>query len=108
MSAITQQVPEAEPDAATPVEAMRGVGERVAERLRCERAERERRKQLAEMRASLSDEALEALKRRAEEALAAEGVARTHLGYDVLAKLKVDDLLDQEGVPVSLAAEENP
>jgi hypothetical protein len=47
-------------------------------------------------RAALSDEALAALKRRAEEALAADGVARTRLGYDVLVKLKMDELLLEE------------
>ena len=47
-------------------------------------------------RAARSDEALAALKRRAEEALAADGVARTRLGYDVLVKLKVDELLLEE------------
>jgi hypothetical protein len=45
------------------------------------------------MRASLSDEARATLTRRAEEALAHEGVARIRLGYDMLVKLKVDEFL---------------
>ena len=45
-----------------------------------------------------------ALRRRAEAALAADGVDRTRLGYEVLVKLKVDDLLEQEGVQMSVAA----
>jgi hypothetical protein len=48
------------------------------------------------MRASLSDAELATLRHRAEEALAADGVARTQLGYDVLVKLKLDDLLLEE------------
>ena len=52
-----------------------------------------------------SDEALAALRYRAEEALAADGVARTRLGYEVLVKLKVDDLLEQEGVPMHMSAD---
>jgi hypothetical protein len=44
------------------------------------------------------------LRHRAEEALAADGVDRTRLGYEVLVKLKVDDLLEQEGVRMAVAA----
>jgi hypothetical protein len=46
------------------------------------------------------------LKYHAEESLAADGVARTHLGYDVLVKLKMDELLDQEGTPMPVSADE--
>jgi phosphoglycolate phosphatase-like HAD superfamily hydrolase len=74
-------------------EAQREAEARVNEQRRRERDERERRRRLADRRASLSGEALAALKRRAEEALAADGVARTRLGYEVLVKLKLDDLL---------------
>ena len=42
---------------------------------------------------------LETLRRRAEEALAADGVARTRLGYEVLVKLKVEEFLERECVP---------
>ena len=54
----------------------------------------DRRRRFAEIRAALPDDVLETLRRRAEEALAAEGVARTRLGYDMLVKLKVDELLE--------------
>jgi hypothetical protein len=39
------------------------------------------------------------LRHRAEEALAADGVPRTRLGYEVLVKLKVDELLEREYLP---------
>jgi hypothetical protein len=45
------------------------------------------------------------LRHRAEEVLAADGVARTHLGYEVLVKLKLDDLLEQERVPMPMRAD---
>jgi hypothetical protein len=85
-------------------EARREADARTDEQRRRERDERERRRRLADRRASLSDEALAALKQRAEEALTADGVARTRLGYDVLVKLKVDDLLEQEEVRMAVAA----
>jgi hypothetical protein len=75
--------------------ARREADARADEQRRREREERDRRRQLADRRAALSDEALAALKRRAEEALATDGVPRMHLGYDVLVKLKVDELLEQ-------------
>jgi hypothetical protein len=37
-----------------------------------------------------------ALKCRAEEALAADGVACTRLGYEVLVKIKTDELLERD------------
>jgi hypothetical protein len=40
------------------------------------------------------------LKHRAEEALAGDGVERTSLGYNVLVKLKLDDLLEQAYSPM--------
>jgi Replication initiator protein A len=89
-------------------EAKREEEARVDEQLRRERDERERRRRLAEMRAALSDEALVTLRHRAEEALATDGVARTRLGYEVLVKLKVDELLEQECVRHPLAAGGNP
>jgi Replication initiator protein A len=72
-----------------------------------EEAERERKRKLAELRARLSDEALETLRYRAEEALSTEGVQHTHLGYDVLVKLKVDELLEWEYMPTA-AGEDRP
>jgi hypothetical protein len=58
------------------------------------------------MRASLSDEALAVLKRRAEEALAANGVVRPRLGYEVLVKLKRDARLEQECLPMDMCKDE--
>jgi hypothetical protein len=37
-----------------------------------------------------------------------EGVARTRLGYEVLVKLKVDELLEQAWVRMPVAAGGNP
>jgi hypothetical protein len=48
------------------------------------------------MRTTLPEEVRMVLKRRAEEALTAEGVKRTRLGYDMLVKLKLDELLEGE------------
>ena len=64
--------------------------------LRRERDERERRRRLADRRAALSDDTLVALRRRAEGALAADGVTCAHVGYNVLVKLKVDELMEGE------------
>jgi hypothetical protein len=72
-------------------------------RRECE--EQARRQHVADRRASLSDEALATLKHRAEEALATDGVERTRLGYNVLVKLKIDDLLEQEGIPMPVSAD---
>jgi hypothetical protein len=76
---------------------------RTDEQRRREREEGEQRRRLADMRATLSDEALAALKRRAEEALATDGVEHTHLGYDVLVKLKRDELLEREYLPADVS-----
>ena len=57
------------------------------------------------MRASLSDEALATLKHRAEKALATDGAERTRLGYNVLVKLKMDDLLEQPCVWIPMCAD---
>jgi hypothetical protein len=86
-------------------EARRDVDARTDAQRRREGEEWERRQRLADRRASLSDEALATLKHRAEEALATDGVDRTHLGYDVLVTLKADDLLEQEGVPMPMSAD---
>jgi hypothetical protein len=66
------------------------------EQRRREREERERRRRLADLRASLPEEMLATLRHRAEEALGTDGVDRTRLGYDVLVKLTMDDLLAQD------------
>ena len=57
------------------------------------------------MRASLSDEASATLRHRTAEALAADGVARTRLEYEVLVKIKVDDLLEQACVRIPASAD---
>jgi hypothetical protein len=77
-------------------EARREADARIDAQLHREREARERRRWLAEIRTSLSEEALVTLRRRAEAALAADGVPRTRLGYEVLVKLKVDELLERE------------
>jgi hypothetical protein len=79
----------------------RGADVRTDEQRRREREAREQRRRLADRRASLSDEALAALRHRAEEALAADGVARTRLGYEMLVKLKVDELMERESMQMS-------
>jgi hypothetical protein len=71
------------------------VDRRADEQLRHDHDERERRR-LVDRRATLSDDRLVALRRCAEAALVADGVERTHVGYDVLVKLKVDELLERE------------
>jgi hypothetical protein len=48
------------------------------------------------MRASLSDEPRATLTRQAEDVLAREGVARARLGYDILVKRTLDELLERE------------
>jgi hypothetical protein len=77
-------------------EATREAESRAGEQRRREQEERDHWQRLAEMRATLPEDVLVALQRRAEEALANDGVARTRLGYDVLVKLKLDELLERE------------
>jgi hypothetical protein len=84
-------------------EARREADARTDEQRRREREERERRRRLAGMRAALSDEALVMLRHRAEEALAADRVDRTRLGYEVLVKLKRDELLEREYLPADVS-----
>jgi hypothetical protein len=52
-----------------------------------------------ELRALLPADTLQVLRRRAEEALAEDGVACARLGYDVLVKLKLEELLEREFMP---------
>jgi phosphoglycolate phosphatase-like HAD superfamily hydrolase len=89
-------------------EARREADARVDEQRRRERDERERRRRLADRHAALADEALEALRHRAEAALAADGVDRTRLGYDVLVKLKVDEFLEREYLPTAGGGDRTP
>jgi hypothetical protein len=83
-------------------QAKREADVRVDMQYRREREEQERRQSVAEIRAALSEDVLTTLRHRAEEVLATEGVARTHLGYEILVKLKVDELLDQEYRPTDM------
>jgi hypothetical protein len=83
-------------------EVRREADARTDEQLRREGEERDRKRRLAELRAARSDEALAALRHRAEEALAADGVDRTRLGYEVLVKLKVDELLEREDLSADI------
>jgi hypothetical protein len=80
-------------------EARREADARTDAQRRREGDERERRRRPADRRAARSDEALAVLRQRAEEALAAGGVARTRLGYEVLVTLKVGECLERESVP---------
>jgi hypothetical protein len=90
---IMHQALKAQDDAQHAAEAQQEAEARIDEQLHREHEERERRRRLADRRAALSDAELATLKHRAEEALAADGVAHTRLGYEVLVKLKMDELL---------------
>jgi hypothetical protein len=59
--------------------------------------------------AALAEDTLTMLRHRAEEALAKGRVGRVHLGYEVLLKLKLDELLEREYLPANVSASEgNP
>jgi hypothetical protein len=106
---IMHQALQARDDAQHAEEAQREAEARIDEQLHQEHEEQDRRRRLAELRASLPGETLAALQRRAEEALAADGVDRTHLGYEVLVKLKMDDLLERKDLSADMSASEgNP
>jgi restriction endonuclease Mrr len=83
-------------------EAQREAEARIDNQLNREREEQERRQSVAEIRAALPEDVLTTLRHRAEEVLATEGVARMHLGYEVLVKLKVDEFLEQEYLPMDM------
>ncbi len=83
-------------DAQNAEEAKREGEARIQEQLRQEEEEWERAQRLEEIRASLSEEALQAFKRHAEDELAKEGVDRERVGYNILLRLKMDELIDQE------------
>jgi hypothetical protein len=102
---IMHQAFKARDDAQHAEEAQQEAEARVDEQLRREREERDRRRRIAEVRASLPDTAIETLRCRAEAALTAEGVQRTRLGYDVLVKLKMDDLLEREYLSAPMRAD---
>jgi hypothetical protein len=100
---IMHQALRARDDAEAAEEAKREAEARIDEQLRHEQAERDRRRRLVEIRAALPADTLEALRRRAEEALANDGTDRTHLGYDVLVKIKLDELLERECLPMDVS-----
>jgi hypothetical protein len=89
-------------DTAAAEEAEREAEARVDEQFRHEQAERDRRRRLVELRTSLPADMLESLRRRAEEALANDGTDRTRLGYDVLVKMKMDELLERESLRMAV------
>jgi hypothetical protein len=93
---IMHQALKARDDAQHAEEAQQEAEARVDEQLRRERDMHDRKRRLADVRTALSDTVIEALRQRAEEALAVEGVERMRLGYDVLVKLKLDELLERE------------
>jgi hypothetical protein len=57
-----------------------------------------------ESAAALAEDTLTILRGRAEEALAKGGVGRVHLGYEVLLKRKLDELLEREHLPANVRA----
>jgi hypothetical protein len=99
---IMHQALKARDDVQRAEEAQREAEARIDEQLNREREEQERRQSVAEIRAMLPEDVLITLRRRAEEVLATQGVARTHLGYEVLVKLKVDEFLEQEYRPTGM------
>jgi hypothetical protein len=99
---IMHQALKARDDVQHAEEAQQEAEARINDQLTREREEQERRHYVAEIRARLPEDVLTTLKRRAEEALAREGVARTRLGYEVLVKLKIDEFLEQEYRPTDV------
>jgi hypothetical protein len=99
---IMHQALKARDDVQHAEEAQREAEARIDEQLNREREEQEKRRSVAEIRAALANDVLTTLRCRAEEILATEGVSRTRLGYEVLVKLKVDELLEQEYLPTDI------
>jgi hypothetical protein len=96
---IMHQALKARDDVQHAEEAQQEAEARINDQLTREREAQERRHSVAEIRARLPEDVLTTLRRRAEEALATEGVARMRLGYEVLVKLKIDEFLEQEYRP---------
>jgi hypothetical protein len=105
---IMHQAIKARDDVQHAEEAQREAEARIDDQLNREREEQERRQAVAEIRATLSEDILMTLRHRAEEILATEGVSRTHLGYEVLVKLKVDEFLEQEYWPTDMHPDDGP
>jgi hypothetical protein len=105
---IMHQALKARDDVQDAEEAQREAEARIDEQLNRECEEQERRHDLAEIRARLPEDVLATLRHRAQEALATEGVSRTHLGYEVLVKLKVDEFLEREYLPTDMSPDDSP
>jgi hypothetical protein len=105
---IMHQALKARDDVQDAEEAQREAEARIDEQLNREREEQERRQSVAEIRARLPEDVLATLRYRAREALATEGVSRTHLGYEVLVKLKTDELLEQEYLTTDMSPDGGP
>jgi hypothetical protein len=105
---IMHQALKARDDVQHAEEAQREAEARIDDQLNREREEEERKQYLAEIRATLPEDVLITLRRRAEEVLTTEGVSRTHLGYAVLVKLKVDEFLEQEYRPTDMHHDDGP
>jgi hypothetical protein len=75
--------------------AQREAEARINERIRQDKEMQEKRRVLAEIRTSLSEDTLAALQVQAQEELAKEGSDRTRVGYELLLKLKIEELIEQ-------------
>jgi hypothetical protein len=76
-------------------DARREAEARIQSQLQHEQAEQARAQRLEAFRAALTPQALEAFHSQAEEALAQEGYGERTLGYTMLLRLRLDDLLEQ-------------
>jgi hypothetical protein len=96
MPAMKPQVPTGAIDAASVVEAKRGVGSGPTRSAAGRVQSGSEHDGLAELRAASLDETFVALKSRAEEALATDRVDRPHLRYDASVQRMRDALHNQE------------
>jgi hypothetical protein len=92
---IMHQALKARDDVQHAAEAQREAEARIDEQIRRDKAMQEKRRRLAEIRASLSEDTLAALHAQASGELAKEGSDRMRVGYDLLLKLKMEELIEQ-------------
>jgi hypothetical protein len=92
---IVHQALKARDDVQHAADAQREAEARIDEQIRRDKEMQEKRRRLAELRASLSEDTLAALPAQAREELAKEGRDRTPVGYELLLKLKVEELMEQ-------------
>src|SRR5882724_2530361 len=92
---IMHQALKARDDVQHAAEAQREAEARIDEQIRRDKAMQEKRRRLAEIRASLSEDTLAALHAQASGELAKEGSDRTRVGYELLLKLKMEELIEQ-------------